>query len=160
MKEISQFGRLTLVNLIPGRGTKRAKAVVHCECGSNKVINKSDLFSGKTLSCGCLRTEKLVQRSIRHGHARRNKQSPTYLSWFAMIQRCTNKHAENFSYYGGRGITVCKRWLLSFEEFLKDMGQRPQGYTLDRINVNGNYCLSNCRWATVSEQLLNRRKNT
>lgn len=90
----------------------------------------------------------------RHGHA--GMRSQTYNSWAGMLNRCTNPNATRWNYYGGRGITVCVRWR-DFENFLKDMGTRPEGHTLDRIDPNGNYEPGNCRWATWHDQRVNRR---
>lgn len=96
-----------------------------------------------------------MKRNYSHGLS----QTRTYEAWKHMIQRCTNPHAKHFSYYGGRGITVCERWLSSFENFLADMGERPPGLTLDRYPDNdGNYEPDNCRWATWTQQAANRRK--
>ena len=96
---------------------------------------------------------------MRHGHAKYNARTPTYRTWQNMVQRCTNQNHTHWEYYGGRGITVCERWL-TFDKFLEDMGSKPEGLTLDRINNDGNYELSNCRWATRSEQNFNRRRLT
>jgi len=92
-----------------------------------------------------------------HGNTRGGKETRTYRSWRSMMKRCYNKNTKDFSNYGGRGITVCERWRNSFESFLSDMGERPESKTLDRIDVNGNYEPSNCRWATHVEQSYNKR---
>lgn len=96
---------------------------------------------------------------LRHGHNTREAKSPTYQSWAGMKSRCLNPHDDNFHNYGGRGISICKRWL-KFENFLADMGKRPVGRTLDRFpDKNGNYERRNCRWATWKEQMNNTRRN-
>lgn len=105
----------------------------------------------------------MVDRSnpaFKHGHASREGFSPEYHSWACMIQRCTNPRRESWAHYGGRGIAVCEEWLDSFDQFLADMGPRPAGTSLDRIDVNEGYSPSNCRWATASEQSRNRRRRT
>ncbi len=94
---------------------------------------------------------------LSHGHARKGNPSPTYMRWFAMIRRCTNKNHKQYKDYGGRGITVCERWLHSFENFLSDMGEVPGKLTLDRKDNAGNYEPSNCKWSTRKEQNRNRR---
>ena len=95
---------------------------------------------------------------IKHGHSKHGHESLTYKTWSAVIQRCTNPNASHYEYYGGRGITVCERWKI-FINFLEDMGERPAGSTIDRINTNGNYEPSNCRWATKSQQERNMRNS-
>lgn len=94
-----------------------------------------------------------------HGHARKGKRTPTFYSWAAMRERCTNKNHQRYPYYGGRGIRVCERWLHSFTNFLADMGERPPGTTLDRIDSDGDYCKENCRWRTRVGQCRNKRSN-
>lgn len=95
--------------------------------------------------------------NTKHGHSVGEKPSTTYNSWAAMKQRCYDPKRSNYAYYGGRGIKVCDQWINSFDQFLADMGERPEGKTLDRIDVNGNYEPSNCRWVTAKEQTSNRR---
>ena len=94
---------------------------------------------------------------IIHGHFANGKGTPTYRTWNAMKQRCNNCNAPNYYLYGGRGIKICKEWNDSFIAFLSDMGERPKGTTLDRIDSNGDYCKENCRWATPKEQSMNLR---
>ncbi len=95
--------------------------------------------------------------NYKHGHSSRNsKLNPTYRSWQAMKERCQNPNNPRFKDWGGRGIKVCERWQ-DFVNFLEDMGEKPEGLTLDRVDNNGNYELGNCRWATWKEQIQNRR---
>jgi hypothetical protein len=94
----------------------------------------------------------------RHGHTRHTWKSLTYVSWIEMRRRCTNPKRENYRHYGGRGITVCERWMTSFEAFLTDMGKRPsRRHSLEREDVDGNYEPENCVWATQRQQIANRR---
>ncbi len=123
-----------------------------CDCGTTRLVKSYDIRTGYTKSCGCYDLELKRKRKLIHGMS----ESLTYNSWRAMIDRTTNPKSTHFNRYGGRGIRVCERWL-SFENFLVDMGERPPGrYSIDRINNNGNYEPSNCRWATDSQQQLNR----
>lgn len=132
----------------------RSQWLCQCACGNQIVVRSTNLQSGNSHSCGCLRHTV----PLRHGHAKEKYRTPTYNSWSSMIQRCTNpKEINRYKYYGGCGIVICDRWL-KFENFLADMGERPAGKTLDRYpNPYGNYEPENCRWATYKEQRHNQR---
>lgn len=142
-----RFGRLVVVDVLPER-----KALTKCDCGSTRIVFRMNLNHGRTSSCGCFRSEI---RTV-HGQARDNYKSPEYKTWQSMIDRCSNKSNNGYYLYGGRGITVCEKWL-SFANFFADMGPRPADRSLDRIDNNKGYFPGNCRWATTKEQLENRR---
>ncbi len=142
-----RFGMVAVIDRAGFVGRKAAWRC-RCDCGKETVVAGSPLRLGRTRSCGC---------QGGHGHTKGGVLSPTYGNWRSMRNRCSLPSHPHFADYGGRGITVCERWR-AFENFLADMGARPAGKTLDRYpNRDGNYEPSNCRWATMTEQLNNRR---
>ena len=144
------YGRLTVVE----RAIAQYRGVYwrcRCVCGKFRAVRSDHLTSGKIESCGCLRKERTREAHTKHGHDCVSNRSPTYVSWREIFHRCDNPKYDLFSRYGGRGITYDPRWR-SFDAFLSDMGERPPGCTLDRIDYNGNYEKSNCRWATPKQQ--------
>ncbi|MEP9322398.1 hypothetical protein PPMP20_04545 [Paraburkholderia phymatum] len=155
-----KFGMLAFVSDAPKRsGNPNRRVVARCDCGSIGEYFLSALRTGSTKSCGCLRDDHSIYET--HGHTSARTFSPEYYTWTSMKTRCTNAKSRAWADYGGRGITVCERWIDSFENFLADMGPRPQGMTLDRFpDSNGNYEPGNCRWATPAQQSANTRRNT
>lgn len=142
-----RFGLLTIV----GRSSRKSKAgavwIASCDCGGSTETTSLKIRSGHTSSCGC---KKDGSFNVTHGRSK-NCSGQTYRSWKEMRQRCMNPASPKWKWYGGRGVSICERWNL-FEMFLADMGERPKGHSIDRINPDGNYEPSNCRWATPKQQ--------
>lgn len=130
-----------------------------CVCGNLITVRGTSLRNSHSRSCGCLQKAMVSGNAIKHGHTANGQTSSEYGSWSNMIKRCTNPNLAAYRNYGGRGITVCKQWLNSFETFLEDMGLKPfPGAEIDRSNNNGNYEPANCRWVTHYENQRNKRR--
>jgi hypothetical protein len=156
----AKFHRWAVVGDAPSTPRGHAKYLCRCECGAIRSVDGIALRKGHTKSCGCYKRDITSLRRKSHGHTVNGKVSRAYASWRHMLQRCYDQNIPNFKNWGGRGILVCERWRLSFENFLKDMGEPLPDTTLDRFPDNdGNYEPGNCRWATHAEQAKNTRRN-
>lgn len=149
-----RFGRLVVVGVSHKDKAGHTHWIVECDCGTKKIVCGGHLQSGGTQSCGCLQKEARKTAARTHGMAR----TATYKNWQNMRQRCLNPNHKYYKHYGGRGITVCKRWL-RFENFLTDMGEMPKGLSIERRNNNDGYSKENCYWATNKQQQNNTRTN-
>jgi hypothetical protein len=141
-----RFGKWTVIRIVPEMGKYGERYwLCKCECGSEKPVQAAGLRNGKSTSCGC------IKHNFKHGL----NETPTYGVWSRMMLRCYNENYPAFKYYGDRGIEVCSRWH-DFLLFLEDVGEKPNDMSLGRIDNNGNYEPSNCRWETSKQQVRNR----
>ena len=159
------FGNWTILGLAGQRKNSSGRLgeriwSCRCKCGNKSCVRTWQLTSGRSQSCGCLAAKANTKRLFKHGESRRSKSgaTPEYSAWRSAKDRCLNPSSKDYWYYGGRGIKMCERWIVSYPSFLEDMGRKPSPtHSLDRINNNGDYELVNCRWATPEEQQANRR---
>ena len=150
----SKYNKLTVTRESTDSPAGKKKWLCRCDCGNNVTAQGSNLRTGHVKSCGCLKKELAGAHLITHGMCG----SPSHRIWKGIKARCNNPNVKGFKYYGGRGIKVCDRWN-SFENFFADMGERPEGLTIERIDTNDDYKPSNCKWATWTEQERNRTNN-
>lgn len=159
-----KYGRLTVLSEVepytsPSGKSKARKFLCQCDCGNQKEIVMRDLRNGSSKSCGCLHKQIVSETNFKHGHSKyKGKRSRTYQIWSTLKDRCKNPNNREYSKYGGRGITYDPAWE-DFENFLEDMGEAPPKLSIDRIDNDGNYCKSNCRWTTQKVQANNTRRN-
>lgn len=147
-----RFNQLEVLSRAENYPNGKSRWLCRCDCGNTTVVSSVNLRFHPTKSCGCRK-----RKAHTHGQTRGRSKTRAYCSWQSMRDRCLNSRSSNYQDYGGRGILVYEKWASSFEEFFKDMGIRPKGTTLDRVDVNGNYEPNNCRWATPLEQARNQR---
>lgn len=152
------FGRWQVLSLYGIANGNNRVWLCACRCGETGVVRGYSMNNGHSNSCGCLKRELAVgamaAKTTVHGMSR----TPVWITWSNMLTRCRSKRSDDYAIYGGRGISVCPEWD-SFETFYRDMGGRPPGKSLDRIDTDGNYEPGNCRWATSAEQNQNKRNN-
>ncbi len=150
------FGRLTVQYKHSVNRQGNALWFCLCDCGNSAIVRGADLRNGHTNSCGCFNEEQTSKANTTHSGTVGGR-TKEYRVWLSMRRRCFDASHEHYLYYGGRGVTVCDRWKDDFEAFLSDMGTAPfESSTIERINTNGNYEPTNCKWATKQEQVLNQ----
>lgn len=152
----AKFNRLTILGMSTNGSNYAKRVICICDCGNNTTVNLANLKNSNTKSCGCLWSETIIKTNTFHGMSSTRE----YSCWEHIKTRCYNTKAECYPDYGGRGIKVCDRWLNSFENFFKDMGNCPsKKHSVERVENDGDYEPNNCKWATGFEQAGNKRSN-
>lgn len=153
------FSQLTVVSFIEKRNSTKVW-LCRCSCGEMVNVRQCHLVTSHTRSCGCLKIKTISKTFTKHGALKNGALPRTYTTWRSMLDRCNNEKNSHYKHYGARGIKVCDEWLKEYSNFLADMGEKPAGLSLDRIDHNGNYEKANCRWTTTRIQAVNRRKRS
>lgn len=152
---LGKYHHWTIIKSVVDRN-RYGMVLAKCDCGKESIVDYHNIVYGTSKSCCYIDFRDTWK--VRHGQSKQGKVTPEYRAWTGMKSRCYNKNRIAYKYYGGRGIKVCDRWKDSFELFLMDMGKKPSDkHSLDRINNDGNYEPSNCRWADSYEQVKNKR---
>jgi hypothetical protein len=154
-------GRLTVLGEVDKDERGRRRLEVVCDCGEKRILIRKSFLMNKPQSCGCLRTERLKEAVTTHGHLKDENTTPEYFAWRSMLARCYDEKSDSFSYYGGRGIGVCKAWKDSFESFFKNVGSRPSDdHVLCLIDKDKNFSPKNTEWRTRFDADRTKRSNT
>lgn len=159
IKPGDKFSKLTVVSLLGVNKHKKRVWKCKCECGNYSEVISSHLLSGHSTSCGCTRLERSIRATKKSNTTHGMRHTKEYVAWSEMKQRCYNPNEPNYKNYGARGIKVCDSWLHSFENFYADMGKAPTGFSIDRVDVDGDYCKENCRWTDNKTQQYNKRNS-
>lgn len=155
-----RFGKLVAISCFKKpEWPKRTYWNCVCDCGKEIAVQGGHLQMGHTVSCGCAKADLISAAKTTHGHTANHGSTKEYSAWLGMKNRCYNPNYYLYHHYGGKGVTVCQKWLDSFESFLADMGNATDGYSLERKNTAGNYESDNCKWADAVEQQNNKTNN-